>query len=116
MPIVSDSAQGECSIHLPSYSEAVASDGEIPLNEIRPPPAYETLFADGTPHVFCATTSMSSESTESQCTTSIGTRNMLEALDKEFKWTALSVGLLVSVLVVLVLVIIVIAFPREDPQ
>lgn len=112
----STSLGGEYPIQLPSYREAVGSEGEIALTEIFPPPTYESLFTDGTSHVLCAATPVSGQPSEASCASAVGTQNMLEALDKEFKWTALSVGLLVSVLVVLVLIIIVIAFPREDPQ
>nr|WEG68772.1 protein m42 [Mastomys natalensis cytomegalovirus 1]WEG68908.1 protein m42 [Mastomys natalensis cytomegalovirus 1]WEG71136.1 protein m42 [Mastomys natalensis cytomegalovirus 1] len=98
---------------LPTYQEAVGlSESRVEIN-LSSPPTYDTLFSSMSHESTCGGSGDREDPNDEPSSGDVGTRDMLATLDREFKWTALSVGLLVAVLVVLVLIIIIVAFPRE---
>lgn len=102
---------------LPSYEEAVNGDGgRDPSVLVRPPP-YDSLFG------------RSGDDDESLCSvpppdvrvsgdSTLGNvpfrGTVLDSLDREFKWTSVSVGVSIAVLIVLLLVVIIAVFPRRS--
>lgn len=101
---------------LPSYEEAVGSDGSADPNDLRSPPPYESLFGRGAEvgGLFSREPSPERSRDDAEvCVSGFGDRSVLDALDRDFKWTSASVGVSVAVLVVLILVIIIVVFPRD---
>lgn len=103
-------------VALPSYEEAVGSGDPVDPRDPCLPPPYESLFgrAVGASGVFSRDPSPDrSQDGEDVRVSRLGDRTVLEALDRDFKWTSASVGVSVAVLVVLILVIIIVVFPRD---
>ncbi|AAF99140.1 pr42 [rat cytomegalovirus strain Maastricht] len=101
---------------LPSYEEAVGSgDPADPRDPCFPPP-YESLFGRAVESVGVFSRDPSPDRSQDGGDVRVpglGDRTVLEALDRDFKWTSASVGVSVAVLVVLILVIIIVVFPRD---
>nr|WEG69047.1 protein m42 [Mastomys natalensis cytomegalovirus 2]WEG69185.1 protein m42 [Mastomys natalensis cytomegalovirus 2]WEG69324.1 protein m42 [Mastomys natalensis cytomegalovirus 2]WEG69462.1 protein m42 [Mastomys natalensis cytomegalovirus 2]WEG69600.1 protein m42 [Mastomys natalensis cytomegalovirus 2] len=98
---------------LPTYQEAVGLSGERVELDLSSLPTYDALFSGTQCESPRGGSGDREDPNDEPPSGDNGTRDMLATLDREFKWTALSVGLLVAVLVVLVLIIIIVAFPRE---
>nr|WEG69736.1 protein m42 [Mastomys natalensis cytomegalovirus 3]WEG69876.1 protein m42 [Mastomys natalensis cytomegalovirus 3]WEG70016.1 protein m42 [Mastomys natalensis cytomegalovirus 3]WEG70156.1 protein m42 [Mastomys natalensis cytomegalovirus 3]WEG70296.1 protein m42 [Mastomys natalensis cytomegalovirus 3] len=97
---------------IPSYLESVLSETSIHMRDINAPPSYDSIFCESGTHNTCIEAENTGEISEPR-EQRVDTRMVLEALDKEFRWTAISVGLSLALLVVLVLIIVIVAFPRE---
>lgn len=114
----------------PSYSEAVGSDGDPGYGGAFPP-SYESLFhGDGIVRIVCNDAGperrIEVRSTEREVyprhirgpvfPEEIDRQSVLDALDREFRWTAISVGLSVVLLFVFVLVIVLVVAPYNRQQ
>lgn len=103
---------------LPTYQDAMCTGCSIPMADLRltPPPPYETVCQTAEPILTYEVSSTREDRVASGSHTAIETQNVLEALDKEFRWTAILFGVSVSVLVLTILIVIIAFAQRENSQ
>lgn len=112
----------------PSYLEAVGVSGGFEDQSI-PPPSYESLFCeDGTVRIVCESGDFGSRVTATSASSvecerrprrvegpvfpeEIDRQSVLDALNREFRWTAMSVGFSIILLFVFVLIIVLVIAP-----
>lgn len=105
---------------LPAYQDAMCAGCAIPMADLRltPPPPYETVCQSADPILTYEVSSTHEDRAVggSARRPDVETQNVLEALDKEFRWTAVLFGVSVSVLIVTILLIVIIFVPRDRQQ
>lgn len=112
----------------PSYLEAVGASGGLEDRSV-PPPSYESLFCEGgTVRIICESGDVGGRATAASVSSSeherrprrvgdpvfpeeIDRQSVLDALNREFRWTAMSVGFSIILLFVFVLIIVLVIAP-----